>query len=288
MSYPDFFIVGGSRCGTTSLYSYLKQHPDVFLPERKEPHYYSSQSTPLPYWLLPLKSIITKQDYLQLFEDSKENMIVGDASSTYLMNLDAPKLIFEDNPNAKIIISLRNPIDRTYTAYLAQYRSGNEKRSFGESIRRDFSAITGEELQRQSALNSDYYEYVKNYYHYFPKEHIKIIIFEEFIKNPKQTMKELLHFLNLSTELNIKYEQYNEFKFPKNEVSKAIVNNRFIVNISFALIPAKIRHYIFRQLVTRTKPIMFEKDRDFLKEQYVGVVKKLESLLNRDLPWEIQ
>ena len=287
MSYPDFFIVGGSRCGTTSLYSYLKQHPDVFLPERKEPHYYSSQSTPLPYWLLPLKSIITKQDYLQLFEDSKENMIVGDASSTYLMNLDAPKLIFEDNPNAKIIISLRNPIDRTYTAYLAQYRSGNEKRSFGESIRRDFSAITGEELQRQSALNSDYYEYVKNYYHYFPKEHIKIIIFEEFIKNPKQTMKELLHFLNLSTELNIKYEQYNEFKFPKNEVSKAIVNNRFIVNISLALIPAKIRHYIFRRLVTRTKPLMLEKDRDFLKEKYVDGVKKLESLLNRNLPWGI-
>ena len=287
MSYPDFFIVGGSRCGTTSLYSYLKQHPDVFLPERKEPHYYSSQSTPLPYWLLPLKSIITKQDYLQLFEDSKENMIVGDASSTYLMNLDAPKLIFEDNPNAKIIISLRNPIDRTYTAYLAQYRSGNEKRSFGESIRRDFSAITGEELQRQSALNSDYYEYVKNYYHYFPKEHIKIIIFEEFIKNPKQTMKELLHFLNLSTELNIKYEQYNEFKFPKNEVSKAIVNNRFIVNISLALIPAKIRHYIFRRLVTRTKPLMLEKDRDFLKEKYVMGVKKLESLLNKNIPWEI-
>jgi hypothetical protein len=53
------------------------------------------------------------------------------------------------------------------------------------------------------------------------------------------------------------------------------------------LIPAKIRHYIFRQLVTRTKPIMLEKDRDFLKEQYVGGVKKLELLLNRNLPWEI-
>ena len=287
MGYPDFFIVGGARCGTTSLYAYLKQYPDIFLPERKEPHYYSSQSTPLPYWLLPLKSIITKQDYLQLFEDSKEDMVVGDGSATYLMNLDAPKLIFEDNPNAKIIISLRNPIDRTYTAYLAQYRSGNEKSSFGESIRRDFSSITGEEIQRQSALNSDYYEYVKNYYHYFPKEHIKIIIFEEFIKNPKQTMKELLHFLNLSTELNIKYEQYNEFKFPKNEVSKAIVNNRFIVNISMALIPATIRHYIFKQLVTRTKPIMLEKDRKFLKEKYIEGVKKLESLLNRNLPWEI-
>ena len=51
--------------------------------------------------------------------------------------------------------------------------------------------------------------------------------------------------------------------------------------------PAKIRHYIFRQFVTRTKPMMLEKDRDFLKEQYVDVVKKLESLLNRDLPWEI-
>ena len=287
MGYPDFFIVGGSRCGTTSLYAYLKQHADIFLPKRKEPHYYSSQSNPLPYWLLPLKSINTKEDYLQLFEDSKEGMIVGEASATYLMNLDVPKLIFEDNPNAKIIISLRNPIDRTYTAYLAQYRSGNENSSFGKSIRRDFSSITGEELQRQSILNSDYYEYVNNYYHYFPKEHIKIIIFEEFIKNPQQTMKELLHFLNLSTDINIKYEQHNEFKFPKNQISKSILSNKFIVNISFALIPAKIRHYIFRQLVTRTKPLMLEKDRDFLKEKYIDGVKKLESLLNRNLPWEI-
>ena len=287
MSYPDFFIVGGSRCGTTSLYAYLKQHPDIFLPKRKEPHYYSSQSTPLPYWLLPLKSINTKEDYLQLFEDSKEGMVVGDASSTYLMNLDVPKLIFEDNPNAKIIISLRNPIDRTYTAYLAQYRSGNEKSSFGESIRRDFSSITGEEIQRQSALNSDYYKFVKNYFHYFPKEHIKIIIFEEFIKNPRQIVKELLHFLNISPDLNVKYEQYNEFKFPKNKISKSIISNKFIVNISFALIPAKIRHYIFRRLVTRTKPVMLEKDRDFLKEKYIDGVKKLESLLNRNLPWEI-
>ena len=287
MGYPDFFIVGGQRCGTTSLYAYLKQHPDVFLPKRKEPHYYSSQSTPLPYWLLRLRAITNKQDYLQLFEDSKESMLVGEASATYLMDLGVPKLIFEDNPNAKIIISLRNPVDRTYMSYLAQNRSGYENSSFGESIRRDFSSITGEELQRQSILNSDYYEYVNNYYHYFPKEHIKIIIFEEFIKNPQQTMKELLHFLNLSTDINIKYEQHNEFKFPKNQISKSILNNKFIVNISFALIPAKIRHYIFRQLVTRTKPIMLEKDRDFLKEQYVGGVKKLESLLNRNLPWEI-
>ena len=287
MGYPDFFIVGGSRCGTTSLYAYLKQHPDIFLPKRKEPHYYSSQSNPLPYWLLPLKSINTKEDYLQLFEDSKEGMVVGEASSTYLMNFEAPKLIFEDNPNAKIIISLRNPIDRTYTAYLAQYRSGNESNSFGESIRRDFSSITGEELQRQSALNSDYYKFVKNYFHYFPKEHIKIIIFEEFIKNPRQIMKELLHFLNISPDLNVKYKQYNEFKFPKNKISKSIISNKFIVNISLALIPAKIRHYIFRRLVTRTKPIMLEKDRDFLKEKYIDGVKKLESLLNRNLPWEI-
>jgi len=287
MVYPDFFIVGGSRCGTTSLYAYLKQHPNIFLPKRKEPHYYSSQSTPLPYWLLHLRLIKTKEDYLQLFENSEESDIVGEASSTYLMNIDVPKLIFEDNPNAKIIISLRNPIDRTYTAYLAQFRSGNEKKSFGESIRRDFSSITGEELQRQSALNSDYYEYVNNYYHYFPKKQIKIIIFEEFIKNPQQTMKELLHFLNISTDINIKYEQHNEFKFPKNQFSKSILNNKFIVNISFALIPAKIRHYVFRQLVTRAKPTMSEKDRNFLKERYSGGVKKLEVLLNRKLPWEM-
>ena len=232
-------------------------------------------------------AIKNKQDYLQLFEDSKEDMVVEDGSATYLMNLDAPKLISQDNPNAKIIISLRNPIERTYTAYLAQYRTAKEKHSFGESIRRDLSSATGKELQNLRSLNSDYYEYVKNYYSYFPKEQIKIIIFEEFIKNPQQTTKEILHFLNLSADINFEYKQHNPVQISKNKISQSILTSKFFYYIGFALIPAKIRHYILRQFTTRTKPIMLEKDRDFLKEQYVDSVKKLESLLNRKIPWEI-
>ena len=285
MNWPDFFIVGGTRCGTTSLYAYLKQHPNIFLPKQKELHYYASKSPKTAD--MPEGAITNKRDYLQLFEDSKEDMVVGEASATYLMSLDTPKLISQDNPNAKIIISLRNPIERTYTAYLAQYRAGKETHSFGESIRRNLSAATGKELQNLRALNSDYYEYVKNFYNYFPKEQIKIIIFEEFIENPQQTTNEILHFLNLSADINFKYEQHNPVQIHKNKISKSIINSKFIVNTSLALIPAKIRHYIFRQLVTRTKPIMLEKDRDFLKEQYVGGIKKLELLLNRNLPWEI-
>tara|TARA_B100000378_G_scaffold90669_1_gene71702 strand:- start:576 stop:1463 length:888 start_codon:yes stop_codon:yes gene_type:complete len=294
MTYPDFFIVGGTRCGTTSLCAYLKQHPNIFLPKRKELDYYSKSTKTADssfsrgFWgHREWSPIENKQDYLQLFEDSKEDMVVGDGSATYLMNLDAPKLISQDNPNAKIIISLRNPIERTHTAYLAQYRTANEKHSFGESIRRDLSSATGKELQNLRSLNSDYYEYVKNYYSYFPKEQIKIIIFEEFIKNPQQTMKEILHFLNLSTDINFEYKQHNPVQISKNKISQSIITSKFFYYIGFALMPAKIRHYILRQFTTRTKPIMLEKDRDFLKEQYVERVKKLESLLNRKIPWEI-
>ena len=265
----------------------MKQHPNIFLPKQKELNYYASKSPKTSDTVGMTAEITNEQDYLQLFEDNKEDMVIGDASATYLMSLDAPKLISQNNPNARIIISLRSPIERTYTAYLAQYRSGKETHSFGESIRRDLSSATDKELQNLRALNSNYYEYVKNYYSYFPKEQIKIIIFEEFIKNPQQTMKEILHFLNISTDINFKYEQHNPVQIHKNKISKLILNSKFIVNISFGLIPAKIRHYILRQLVSRTKPIMLEKDRDFLKEQYVDSVKKLELLLDRNLPWGI-
>ena len=103
---PGFFIVGAPKCGTTSFYHYLRQHPQIFMPDNKEPHYFGSD--------LKKRSdefIKTEEEYLSLFKDADSSQMAGEASTFYLYSKAAQKEIKGFNPHAKIIIMLRNPID---------------------------------------------------------------------------------------------------------------------------------------------------------------------------------
>src|SRR6266446_2704827 len=101
---PNFFIVGAPRCGTTALYSYLRQHPDVFLPEYKEPHYFNTDMN-------SGGAIRKEKDYLAQFSGAQNQPRIGEASVYYLSSVAAPEQIKSFCPTAKIIIMLRNPVD---------------------------------------------------------------------------------------------------------------------------------------------------------------------------------
>lgn len=100
---PSFFIVGAPKCGTTALYRYLSGHPLVFMPRLKEPHFYS---TDLP----GLRAIENVNAYRALFRDASPSALVGEASASYLMSQDAVPAILRDNPEARFIVMLRDPI----------------------------------------------------------------------------------------------------------------------------------------------------------------------------------
>ena len=108
-TWPNFFIVGAPKSGTTSLYEYLKQIPQVYMSPVKEPHYFSKSIVPDNHFLKPIRD---KKKYLNLFEGAKNEIAIGEASPTYLADPEAPKLIHELVPNAHIIIILRDPIER--------------------------------------------------------------------------------------------------------------------------------------------------------------------------------
>src|SRR5712692_7209004 len=110
---PDFFIVGAPRSGTTALYTYLRQHPDVFLPEKKEPHYFNIDMT-------SGGAIRNEKDYAALFAGALDETRVGEASVYYLSSACAPFEIKKDCPTAKIIIMLRNPVDVMYALHAHQ------------------------------------------------------------------------------------------------------------------------------------------------------------------------
>lgn len=124
--WPNFFLVGVSKAGTTSLYNHLKDVPEIFMSPRKESHYFSRKILPINHSERPIRN---KKKYLKLFKNVSQEPIIGDASATHLSDPDAPKLIHEISPHAKILISLRDPVDRAYSAYLMHWTSGSIKKN---------------------------------------------------------------------------------------------------------------------------------------------------------------
>ena len=107
-AYPDFFIVGAPRSGTTSLHEYLNKIPEIFMCT-KESGYFSKFS---------IGRVTTEQEYKNLYSNSENNQLIGESTAIYLRDPETPDLIYKANPKAKIIILLRDPIERAHSHYL--------------------------------------------------------------------------------------------------------------------------------------------------------------------------
>src|SRR3989339_415720 len=119
MRKPDFFIVGAPKSGTTAMCTYLKQHPEIFMPEKKESHFFGTD-------LNSPRFIRDKKIYLSLFSKAKDERRVGESSVWYLYSKKAASEIKEFSPSASIIIMLRNPVDMLYSQHSQFLYNGNE------------------------------------------------------------------------------------------------------------------------------------------------------------------
>ena len=114
--WPNLFIVGAPKAGTTSLHEYFeKKIPGIFMSDVKEPYYFCKTLIPIDHYITPIRD---KKKYLELFEKSKTEKIIGESSVWYLSDPDASSLIYQKVPNAKIIIMLRDPVERAFSHYL--------------------------------------------------------------------------------------------------------------------------------------------------------------------------
>ena len=121
--WPNFFIVGAPKAGTTSLYEYLKNIPGIYMPPIKETHYFSRII--VPDTISHFHPIRDKNEYLSLFENVTDEKIIVDDSPSYLADPEAPKLIHEIVPHARILMSLRDPVERAFSGYLPRVRRGD-------------------------------------------------------------------------------------------------------------------------------------------------------------------
>ena len=284
---PNFFIVGAPKSGTTNISYYLMQHPDVFMPDDLEPYYFARLDVPENY---EREIISDEKKYLDLFKKSKNCKAVGESSPVYLYCPHSAEDIKRFFPESKIIISLRNPIEITYSEYFSlKFMGFDNSLSFNELLDLSEEHISKGEFDIDSLLESGFYsKHVKRFQELFPKEQIKIIIFEEYIKNTIPTIKSILSFLDIKKPIKFNESAQGAYKIPTNSLSKLILDNSVIRDVSRRIIPTVSRQKFGEKFLVKEskRPNLEEKDRQRLQKIFNDDVKALEKLLDRKFPWK--
>lgn len=204
MKKPDFFIVGAAKSGTTALYEYLRQHPNVFMPDLKEPHFFAPDHP-------EQRLAATLDEYLRLFAPAdKQHLAVGEASPQYLRSRVALQEIYNFNNQARIIIMLRNPADRVYS--LHSHRVYN----FDETVTDFAAAWSSKGVEKRDGSVFDYQAagtlsgHIHKILKLFPRRQVLLIIFDDFINQPLQVYKEVLQFLEVPYDGRTTFPRINE------------------------------------------------------------------------------
>jgi len=237
--WPNFFFVGGSRCGSTSIYNYLREIPTIFMPDWKTPGYFLS------------KNSISKEEYLYLFKGAEGKKAVGEASG-YIRDPNSPRLIHEQIPHSKIIMSLRDPVERTYSHFLQALGGGYYRGTFEEAFSIYLKNNTIDEkygMMKHVIDGSFYFESVKRWIEIFGEKQVLILIFEEFISDVKIAVKKILEFLEVDEEIPKNINKiYNPYRKPLGKFGKSFVRNETVKGIAKSILPgtsAKTLLYYF-------------------------------------------
>lgn len=182
MTLPNFLIIGAARSGTTSLYHYLRQHPDIFMSPIKEPNYYTDEDN-----LLDMPAIRSRAAYEALFADARGERAIGEASVRYLNAVAGIDRIHADLPGVRLIALLRQPADRAWSSSMGRFATGRETESPEEALKPGSYAFE----------TSRYYARLRRYYDRFPRRQIKVILLEDLAANPQDVLREVFGFLGV-------------------------------------------------------------------------------------------
>lgn len=307
---PNFFIVGTGKAGTTSLYHYLKQHPQIYMSPIKEPCYFASEIrienlTPALHRHIrrasrklrevlrdnrpvrPMGWLFSEwEEYVRLFHSVEAETAVGEASVAYLWSETAAANIASRIPGARIVMILRDPADRAFSQYLHQLTIGLTRLTFRQHIER---CMRNKE-RRISAYYplleiGLYYEQVKRYLDRFPPANVRIYWYEESWRRPDLFLADLFEFLNVDPSFQPDTSRRSLVrKSPRSTALNYAAKQLDLVHNASERIPSWLRPSIRRLLFRSGRAVtMDRKDRQFLIEYYREDASKLASLLNRDL-----
>lgn len=297
MPNPNFFIVGAPKCGTTSLYEYLRPHPELFMPPMKEPHFFGSDLQ-VATEMLERPYIRDKAAYLALFDEAAGCKRLGEASTWYLFSKLAAREIKAFNPHAKIIIMLRNPIEMIYSLHGQFLWTCNETlESFEQAWEAQADRRRGGRIPPEShfpqglqyAQVASYTEQVKRYLEVFGRSQVMIILFDDFVSDTPEVYGQVLRFLEIDPWFRPLFRAANVAKRPTNIGVKRFLKRRPKLQRGvIAMLPPRLRPHLSRMMNRLTssrieRPPMSEPMRARLREQFAAQIEDLGELLSRDL-----
>ncbi len=297
MTMPNFLVIGAPKAGTSALYSYLQQHPQIFMSAVKEPHFFSFENEEIkakgPGDQERLAGTVTRlEEYQKLFELVSDEIAIGEASTTYLSSAKAAERIKYHLPQVKLIAILRNPVDAAYASFLHLRRDGDE------SIN-DFALALQQEEER-IAKNWEgiwhyknrgfYYQQVKRYFDIFNREQIRIYRYQDFKNNPVKILQDIFGFLEVDQSFTPDMsEKHNVSAMPKNQaLNRLLVKPNPLKSTINLILPQDFRSQIASKIKSWNlsqyqKPQMSLEIRQQLTEEYREDILQLQDLIRQDL-----
>lgn len=293
MKLVNFMVVGAVKSGTTSIYNYLKAHPQVYMSPIKEPKFFQWDgeirrfSTKLDDSIYQ-DSIKTFEDYKALFSGVKDELAIGEASVSYLYNKDVPARIHRRFPEVKLIVILRQPAERAFSHYLHTKWLGYEPLTFAEALAQENQRIDSNWGPSWHYKQQGFYaEQVKRYQALFDADQFKIYIYDDLRQDPINFMKAVYEYLEIdSAFIPDTNKQYNVRSFPQNQLVHQVMNKPNAIKDTVKnIIPKGLRKNLGTWIKRKNswKPELDPQLRDELTESYRQDILELQDLMGKDL-----
>ena len=297
MKKPNFFIVGAPKCGTTALSEYLRGHPNIFFSQPKEPHFFA---TDFPNH----RATATLEEYLALFHEVRPNHLrVGEGSVWYLYSREAVRNIYEYNLKAKLIVMLRNPVDLVHSLHSQALISIDEdEKDFEKAWNLQELRKSGKRIPKKCRTPAllQYRDVGKlgaqmeRLLEVFPKEQVKVILFEDFMADTGAVYEDVLSFLGLNSDGRRLFQRINESSkyrsqlighFTQTPPDKIVcvwkcIKDAFGIKNFGHLVMNRLRKANI--IVQPRKPLNVEL-RQALADEFEDDIHRLEAIINRNL-----
>jgi hypothetical protein len=271
VTLPNFLVIGAPKAGTTSLHLHLRAHPEIFMPDLKEPRFFGYEGegsrTKFP--------IRTLAEYEALFAGVTTETAIGEATPHYLVYPQAAGRIRDLLPQARLVASLRDPVERSYSVYQMNRRN----KGVNEGV--PFIAA----METDHNLRETYHDMLQRYFDRFPREQIEVILLEDLERDPAATMRGLYRFLGVDPGFRPDLTKVaNPGGEPRNKLLHRLLNDQRLRELSRALFPEPLVERL-RDLRSRNlekQPLRPEDRRkaiNFFRED----ILRTQELIGRDL-----
>ena len=291
---PDFYIVGAPKSGTTAMYAYLREHPDLFLPERKELRFFGRDLE------IRDRRPLAMDDYLAHFADARPEQRVGTAYVWYLYSASAAGEIAEFSPDARIVAMLRNPVEMLHALHGEHLLNGNEEiRDFAEALAAEPDRRHGRRIPPHAHLPQGlwystvprYTEQLERYVEAVGRDRLHVVVFDDFTADTERSYGEVLSFLGVREDARpaafgvvnpskrTRSERMRHFLARPPELPRRIIRQT---------VPARVRRAVYERVrglnvTAEGRSPMAPETRERLRVLFTDEVERLSTFLDRDL-----